>query len=415
MSGRIRSADPRVRALTRQIADAGDPQIMRIVATIDAMFSRGPADNLIAPLRQRLAQLRPPRPLRFARLLFHPLDPLIVPAVRWRPGNGTIPRTALMPVADYVQRIMGAAATSIEAAIAGQTNANTGLIARLGRWLWPAADEPLSAIDVPMEWQKTQLGDPAYRKLAPIIAALLAQAPALDLLCERTANGLLPPDPESVTAILMSVRGKCPVALPMIMTLLLTRLPKSMAVVDRMRGGPDDSTFHAALEQATDRILGLLIEDDGTEARLATGSLADAGAAVGQIASLLTQLESTDVSPERRRQLVAVRQRLDIGCQARFVSGLEDDLLMPLQALGSPSDATDITSLEAAARGLRVLEHEGRRIGSGALYDLMLEKASEAIKGTAMRDRLTGADQVRLVEILSGPDAALSLLSSQET
>ena len=97
------------------------------------------------------------------------------------------------------------------------------------------------------------------------------------------------------------------------------------------------------------------------------------------------------------------------------MSGLEDDLLMPLQALGSPSDATDITSLEAAARGLRVLEHEGRRIGSGPLYDTMLEKASEAIKGTAMRDRLTGADQVRLVEILSGPDAALSLLSSQET
>jgi hypothetical protein len=59
---------------------------------------------------------------------------------------------------------------------------------------------------------------------------------------------------------------------------------------------------------------------------------------------------------------------------------------------------------------LRVLEVGARLAGSGATYDLLLGKAAEAIKGNAMRDRLTLVDQVRLVEILSGSDAALAML-----
>ena len=64
---------------------------------VDAMPNRGAADQLIAPLRARLAHLRPPRPLRFARLLFLPLDPLIVPAARWRAAQPAIPRTVIPP------------------------------------------------------------------------------------------------------------------------------------------------------------------------------------------------------------------------------------------------------------------------------------------------------------------------------
>jgi hypothetical protein len=108
--------------------------------------------------------------------------------------------------------------------------------------------------------------------------------------------------------------------------------------------------------------------------------------------------------------LRAVRHRLDAECKARFASGLQDELLAPLQLVGIAPAPADIPALEAAARGLRVLETEGRVIGSGAAYDLLLNKAADAIKDSAMLDRLSGADQLRLIEILSGPDAALALL-----
>ena len=121
---------PATRALTRMMVDAADSRVIRAVAMADAMISRGPADPspaepFIVPMRQRLTTLRPPQPLRFTRLMFYPLDRLIVPAARWQPGKPAIPRQALMPMARHVRLAMGAEATAIDAGIVGRTTADT--------------------------------------------------------------------------------------------------------------------------------------------------------------------------------------------------------------------------------------------------------------------------------------------------
>ncbi|MFL5280577.1 MAG: hypothetical protein ACJ8AW_06175 [Rhodopila sp.] len=152
--------------ITRDVADAPDSQVMRIVATVDAMTDRGAADALIAPLRQRLVVLRPPRPLRFTRLLFHPLDGVIVAAVQWRPGQAAIPRTALAPLADCVRRAMGAQAEAIDAAIRGHMSSETALVAAQGQVLWPAAGAILATAAVPPLWSETGLGDAAFPPMA---------------------------------------------------------------------------------------------------------------------------------------------------------------------------------------------------------------------------------------------------------
>jgi hypothetical protein len=119
----MRALDPVVRALSREIMQAPDWQINRIVALVDAMLVRGDADHLLAPLRHRLALLKPPRPLRLARLIFHPLKPLIIPASSWRPGQHAVPRTVILPMAGQVRLAMGAAGIAIETSMAGQTTA----------------------------------------------------------------------------------------------------------------------------------------------------------------------------------------------------------------------------------------------------------------------------------------------------
>lgn len=406
-----RVSDPEMRALRQDLARASDPQIMRIVATVDAMISRGSADQLVAPLRRRLIELRPRRPLRFARLLFHPLDPLIVPAARWQFGQHTIPRTALMPMAEHVRLSMGAAATAIEAAMGGHTDADADLIARLGETLWPAAARILAAPATPASWDTTELGDQTYRPLAAIVATLIAQATALDALCAETANGLVPPLAEAIDTILTGVATANRAALPMMVALLLTRLPLAADVLARSPSGPDGAAVQSAMEQAADFLLRQLIEEDGVEVRIATGSLADSGCTVKGIATLLRSLDTGNAKPSCRETLRTVRDRLDAGCQARFTSGLEDDLLIPLRQLGQSPGSATMSALEATARGLRVLETEARTVGGGATYDLLLEKAAAAIDCGAMREVLSAADQARLVEILAGSDAALALLS----
>ena len=128
---------PELGTLHQSLATAQDSQITRLVAMVDTLPDRGVIDDLVAPLRSRLAQLRPARPLRFIRLLFTPLDPLIVPAPRWRPDGPSLPRTALPALAAAAHDTMGEEAAQIDGMIADRTTRDLPAIARAGALLWP--------------------------------------------------------------------------------------------------------------------------------------------------------------------------------------------------------------------------------------------------------------------------------------
>ena len=400
-----------IRSVTRDVAEADNARVMRVVATVDAMAARGSADQLIAPLRPRLAVLRPPRPLRFARLLFHPLDPLIVPAGRWRLDQTTIPRTALAPLADCVSSAMGAEARAIEAAIASRTTADSGLIASRGRLLWPAAGRVLIGAAAPASWENTGLGNALFAPLARRVGALLSQMDAFDRLCAESANGLLPPRAEALYAILRGVAEADESALPMMVTLLLTRLPEAAALLVTGQAGSQGAAIKAAMDQTVDALLEQLANHDGAVARVAATGLSEAAPAVRRIATLLRELEEGSVTPARRAQLTAARQHLDSSCRARFAAGLCDQVLAPL----SEAAGRDVPGMEAAARDLRALETEARTIGGASAYDLMLRQAAETIKASPADGGLERTDQVRLVEILAGSDAALAMLDEKRS
>jgi hypothetical protein len=405
----LSSPPPRPReigAISRDVAGAPDSQVMWIIATVDAMTERGAADALIAPLRQRLAVLRPPRPLRFTRLLFHPLDSVIVPAAQWRAGQPAIPRTALMPLADCVRRAMGARVQGIETAIRGRTTAETALVASQGQAIWPAAATILASATVPPLWSATGLGEAAFAPLARRVAALLAQAPALDRLCAETVHGLLPPRPDVLHAILRSISVTDETALPLMVRLLLNRLPQLASMLAAAPSGTASPQLKIALDEAIDGLLDQMIAEDGTSAQIASAGLAEASVAVRRIATLLQQIEDGTVRPVRRSQLPTIRQQVDAGCRARFTVSLREQLLAQLHV----ATDQDIPALETAARELRALETEARVMGGGSAYDLMLTQAADAVKAETGLDR---TDQIRLVEILSGSDAAPAMLDGR--
>ena len=410
----VEADDATLHAIGADIVGASDRQIKRIVAMVDAMTARGAADALIVPLRRQQRTLRMPRPLRFKRLLFAPLDPLIVPTEHWRLGHNTIPRTALTPMADHVRQAMGREAQSISTAIADKTTSDSNLITRLGRPLWPTAAQILAEADIPETWRSTGLGDAVYRKLASIIAAVLDQAATLEILCAEAADRLLPPRPEPIARMVSKTASSSPTALPMLIALILLRLPQAMASIRGECRGKEAPAIRDALDQAADQLLRQLADDKATDARIVAGTLADASGACRRIITLLDQLRADSGKPQRREQIRAVRQRLDASCRKRFSAGMQNEFLLPLQHLGDPPALMEIKALEDAARGLRMLDIEARTVGSAVTYDLLLSKATEAVKADAMGAKLTIVDQIRLVEILSGPDAALAMLDQAD-
>ncbi|MFL5255962.1 MAG: hypothetical protein ACJ8AI_24315, partial [Rhodopila sp.] len=274
--------------------------------------------------------------------------------------------------------------------------------------LWPAAGAILATAAVPPLWSETCLGDAAFPPMAHRAGALLSQMPALDKLCSETVHGLLPPRPDALHTILQGVSAADETALPMMVRLLLNRLPQLASMLAIMPSATASPQLKIALDEAVDSLLDQIMAQDGAQAQIASGSLAEASVTVRRIATLLQQIEDGTVRSVRRSQLPTIRQQVDAGCRARFTASLREQVLARLHGAGEQ----EMSALESAARGLRALETEARVMGGGSAYDLMLSQAADAVKAETGLDQ---TDQIRLVEILAGSDAGLAILDGRSS
>ena len=159
---------PPIGAMLDELLGATESQVLRIVELAEAAKDDAIREDVLAPLRPRLAQLKPGRKLRLARLLFTPLDGLIVPAALWRPGQPAVPRDALMPIAAGVRAALGAEAVAIEQMIAGHTTLRQDIDGQAGALLWPRAAEfggPVKLIGADPEMKGGPATGPANRAL----------------------------------------------------------------------------------------------------------------------------------------------------------------------------------------------------------------------------------------------------------
>ena len=164
--------------LRQAVADTTDTALLQIVGLLDCLAYRpGELQGILSDALPRLAVLRPARPLRFSRLLFLPLDGVIVPGDSWRPGQCTLPRTALQPIAESLRTAMGEkAAEAMDIALAGRTAANADNVATLGTVLWTLAAELAPRMRAPAE---NTLSERDFRELVAICAGVWQHGEAL--------------------------------------------------------------------------------------------------------------------------------------------------------------------------------------------------------------------------------------------
>lgn len=408
-----RPTDPGIRATSRGLGSAHDETIIRAVALVDSLPNRGAADELIAPLRPRFARLRPRRPLKLARLLFLPLDPLIVPPQRWRPGSPTIPRTALNALTASIRASLDGLCHAIEASIHGKSLQDADTAARAGDTLWAAAADVLLHDPVSVGWPETGLPAATFAPLARRVGALLEQQRAVGALEAEAAIGVAQPTVEAILPILAAITARNPDALPMMVTLLLARLPHASAVLARaavLLGRRGEATLRLAGEQAAAVLLDQLETAHAIETRLLINGIAESGTEARRLIGLLRALEDDAPSAERRVRVRQLRRHLEAACRACFSTGFEQDLLQPFLALAAGTAPASTTHLEAVARGLRELETEARVLGGGAHYDTTLRRAAELVRMTAPGRSLGIVQRARLLEILVGLEAALAVL-----
>lgn len=174
---------PHLRSLQSDLVGAHDRQILKVVAMVDKLPVRGDADQFIAPLRQRLAALRPARPVNFTRLLFMPLDPVIVAPANWKRDALAVPRSALLPLSNQVRAALGADTAALDLRIAPLTSGQGAELRAIGAVLWPRAVAVLSASQPPEDWAAaTGLQSADYRAIADHVTAALGSSGGIEAL-----------------------------------------------------------------------------------------------------------------------------------------------------------------------------------------------------------------------------------------
>ncbi len=400
-------------ALRQDLRDADDGKIRRITAMLDDVADTTAKQVIMEPLRDRLGSMKPVRPLRFVRLLFTPLDPLIVPANAWRPGDAAVPRSVAASLAGVVRAGLGDQTGVIDALIAGHHTDAIQVITAAGEALWPRAGEILAASRVPADWEETGLRPSFYPPLAGSVAAVLRRAPRLRSLSRDAAVGMLEADPRRIEDIVRDIADAPPEGCAMVAELILLQAPHAAPLLLQCISSTRDMEAKVALQQATARgmeqVLARMESQSGIIAEIARGPLPGVGEHVRRIATFLREMGDDTGAPVQRSRLQAIRESLDQTCRVRFAKGLAEGLVAPLMAGSGEVDGAGQSEIEACARDLRTLEAVARKVGGSAHYDQLLTQASQTVRLAAASGLLTSVRQFRLIEILSGSEAAAAL------
>jgi hypothetical protein len=351
--------------------------------------------------RTALRELRPTRPLKLARLLALPLEPVLIDAAHWRSGAVTLPRSALQPLTAVVEAALPELTVRVNAMVAGKTTQDEAAVLAAGALLWPAAAAVLQAArDPPPEWARACLPPSSFLPLAHAAGVCLSVSWRLAELADPTM-----PAPQLDTNLGAMLRLAVPVqplGWGMMLALLIMQFPGAPM--------PRDAMLHcgAASPQrpASDAVLRHLwawIDDALTGA---PAELAGTAAALRRRTVLLHALAGERAHrAQATEKLTALRQIYG----AHLTALVGERLIAPLAALTAAPDDGQMARLEAAARGLRRLAADIRGLGGLAVAETVMQDAAGIV---ALNDMLGPIDRARLVEILDGPEQALRMVEA---
>jgi hypothetical protein len=382
--------------LRKSLISAPDTKIAKVVRMVDALALRGPADDLIKPLRITFAHAMPARPLRFSRLLFLPLDRMIVQPSKYRLGQGQVPRTSIAPIARAVNAAMSGA-ERIEEMIADQNVDNDAVIAEAGPMLWNEAGKIIAEMITCPEWDReTSLPDPTWREIRTTFSGAM-------FIAERIW-GDDPPGLRTeldVLELLRDVEENMRSAMPAILSLLLSLNHSTSLVLAAAarHSNVTNAMSNAAVAQAVEEISNTAV------AKIGRGILQDAPAEASRIETFLRAVERR--GHISRDQVKRARRETATQCADRLDRAVVEEF-SPAMMSGVFTDQ-DVAKVESIARSIRDLELSGRTLSADPRFEASMITTWALLANSDNRN-FEAADRARVAEIIFGPDRAESVL-----
>ena len=408
--------------LDRDMSQASDEQLLRVVGLIDTLDRRGQVDRVLEPVRARLALLRPPRPLTLGRVLILPFEDLLVPPDEAWPGRRCFSRAHLAPLVEQVASgLPGATASRLRSLADGHSMISGDVVREIGATLWPTAaaiaQGSVDSADMAGGLRDQLAGIWPLLALGPTLIPIIWQLPP------RPMSGLGRGAQERLVELARAAAPLGEAALQSVLELLLARAASPLVVLEPLRGAdvglpPRDR----------DAMLGRLVCRRVADMREMASRLAGPPAAGGRpnanallrLVADLDALESKWPLPTGERALLGeIRRSVSTVVGVGIETAVRQEILGQLDALARPEGLSDdrVEGLEEAARHTRRLGIAGAKLGLAATPDSLLSRFLPSLQETIRARRPGGMarhpsrllDQVRIVEILFGAEAAMQL------
>ncbi len=393
-------------ALMENLGNASDDNLLRIVAMIDRLPARGKLDPLLNDVRPRLAQLRPPRPVTFTRLLFLPLAGALVDQADWRRAPEAIPRTALHLISALINEFLGEATQGLAEALRPAVFSDFALVERFGRPLWDGAGRVAERVTPDQRWVDAGFSPEDFHAIMRLCRGVWRHADAMwDVL--RLGDSAVSPD--TIKSALTGPAADSLSIFSAVFSTLLRGVRNPAVFASLVAGGMPPGTSDmavATLENWIEGALPKLADLDPAEA-------AEHAEELGKMVETLGQTPFFQI-PRRRKLLSSFFWRLEEHCRVHFLEVVNEQVLTALKPSSTPFSDIALTQLERQSRAARRLEILGRHFGNDPSYEEAHQRLIKAF-GAARRNTealaVTPVDLLRLGEILLGREKARALLS----
>lgn len=412
---------------------ASDAQLLQSIGVVDRLQARGELEQVIDSIRTRLARLRPPRAITLRRIITLPFADLLVAAERWTAGRQRVSRSTLKPLHDLIfGELEPETLAGLERLAAGRSMHESEVVLRLGRTLWPLAAQSLRRIVGTPRDARPRWGDDAVEQLIDIIA-LLDDAPelvpALWRLPQPPMAGFAPDERQVARRLLVDAAGKGVGHFRLVVQLLLARAEKPALILGLAGSGDVGLPRRTQDALVHDLALGLVADLD-REAGVAVAAIGAkrvhaAADTTCRIAAAVNSLEQATLSLRLPGAAIREIKRKAAGLvETELTAAVGGDLVGELEDLAGSGrlDSIAMTRLEGAARSARRIGAAGQQLGMGSKIDRILAGAKDTYRRIALKAAGVAPapppgegpdpifDHVRIVEILFGPEAAMSLL-----
>lgn len=420
------------REVETSLKRASDQQLARIMQFIDRLPSRAKLDAVVEQVRGRLALVRPARSMTLLRVLALPFEDLLVPPELAATSPWYAPRDLVATLGGLTMTALPETERRRAAAMAdGRTMDDQAAVLDLGAILWPAG--AAAARDALAKGTVVK-GDEMRRRALTGVAAVLDYGEEIVTFMEQLPPRPMPRLREDERGAAMSLMYSLGQASPDLFryafTMLVRRSSEPMEFFDLLLNadfGIPPEVRDLVLKEAAHECL-TEVDHMGRDMDASPDRPVAAGAeAALRMASLIESLESAPPQVKlNAKQLAETKRRASSSVVKTYQGALSGEMRDTFQAVANPPQGDlapdeEVARAEMTARATRKLELAGGRLGAGAElertmatqfadYREQIIKKADKTRGPRMARLSKVMDEVRLVEIVFGPDVAGDVL-----